>query len=483
MASELLSELRSAESDAVPRNFSTLKDREAKIANIDDPLDINDPMAVTKDSTSSALVSKDLWNGAGDAPQLVDVLTQLAHFLEQIGYTKTVAALQKEASKNDITVISAEWTRAIDAKTGTPLLELYELWQKKKKTLPTLPAADDNTSDSEDDSDGEDESEDAAEDALVDVEAEETSDDDSDEKSESDGDSSSDEVDNDEMTGSAAPDKKRKRSPSPASSDDSSSDGSDSSSDESQAPPAKKAKVKASATSSSNETSSSKSDSSSSSSESDSGSDSSSDSASSDSSSDSSSESSSDSSSDSSSESESEAPPPAKKEKVKKEKKVKASKMDSVPATVDHVGPVKEGSTASSATLEGEDTPNVQESHIHPSRLRQVPSSDPAPAAGSANKLSGKKEIVPFSRIPVDQKVDPRFASNAYVSYDYADRAHQDLIVTKGKGFTKEKNKKKRGKKALARNLTGGNEVLTDCTGAYRGGAIDLTPKGIKFDD
>jgi hypothetical protein len=56
-----------------------------------------------------------------------------------------------------------------------------------------------------------------------------------------------------------------------------------------------------------------------------------------------------------------------------------------------------------------------------------------------------KKEQVPFSRIPTDQKVDPRFASNDYVAYDYADRAYQDLSVTKGKGFTKEKNKKKRG--------------------------------------
>lgn len=57
-----------------------------------------------------------------------------------------------------------------------------------------------------------------------------------------------------------------------------------------------------------------------------------------------------------------------------------------------------------------------------------------------------KKDQVPFSRIPQDQKIDPRFSSNKYVSYDYADRAYQDLVVTKGKGFTKEKNKKKRGK-------------------------------------
>jgi hypothetical protein len=56
-----------------------------------------------------------------------------------------------------------------------------------------------------------------------------------------------------------------------------------------------------------------------------------------------------------------------------------------------------------------------------------------------------KKEQVPFSRIPTNTKVDPKFSSNKYVSYDYADRAYQDLSVTKGKDFTKEKNKKKRG--------------------------------------
>jgi hypothetical protein len=69
-----------------------------------------------------------------------------------------------------------------------------------------------------------------------------------------------------------------------------------------------------------------------------------------------------------------------------------------------------------------------------------------------------------FQRIKADTKVDPKLASNAYVSYDYADRAHADLIVTKGKGFTKEKNKKKKG--------------------SYRGGLIDTAGgKGIKFED
>ena len=58
---------------------------------------------------------------------------------------------------------------------------------------------------------------------------------------------------------------------------------------------------------------------------------------------------------------------------------------------------------------------------------------------------STKKSNIPFQRIPLDIRIDPRHASNAYVPNDYADRAHRDLSVTKGRGFTKEKNKKKRG--------------------------------------
>jgi hypothetical protein len=69
-----------------------------------------------------------------------------------------------------------------------------------------------------------------------------------------------------------------------------------------------------------------------------------------------------------------------------------------------------------------------------------------AVAVVDADGKKVKKQNVPFSRISADQYVDPRLASNAYVPYDYAERAHRDLIVTKGKGFTKEKNKKKRGR-------------------------------------
>ena len=87
----------------------------------------------------------------------------------------------------------------------------------------------------------------------------------------------------------------------------------------------------------------------------------------------------------------------------------------------------------------------------------------PSPSIPASSKPQ-KKQNTPFQRVPKDTPVDPKLASNAYQSYDYADKAYQDLSVTKGKGFTKEKNKKKRG--------------------SYRGGVIDVSGgKGIKFND
>jgi hypothetical protein len=75
-----------------------------------------------------------------------------------------------------------------------------------------------------------------------------------------------------------------------------------------------------------------------------------------------------------------------------------------------------------------------------------------------------KKEMAPFSRVRKDVVVDPRLADNSFAGHDWGRKAHEDLIVTRGKGFTKEKNKKKKG--------------------SYRGGRIDtFALGGIKFDD
>ncbi|KAI1613169.1 SRP40, C-terminal domain-containing protein [Exophiala viscosa] len=69
----------------------------------------------------------------------------------------------------------------------------------------------------------------------------------------------------------------------------------------------------------------------------------------------------------------------------------------------------------------------------------------------------------PLAQLSAQASADSHI-SNAYRSYEYAERAYNDLSVTRGKGFTKEKNKKKRG--------------------SYRGGPIDISGgKGFKFDD
>ena len=82
--------------------------------------------------------------------------------------------------------------------------------------------------------------------------------------------------------------------------------------------------------------------------------------------------------------------------------------------------------------------PDESNGDIHPDRLTRIP-------ATKENVKHLKRDHVPFQRVPTNTKVESKFSSNAYIPYDYAERAHRDLIVTKGKGFTKEKNKKKRG--------------------------------------
>ncbi|MCJ1341174.1 hypothetical protein MMC09_006470 [Bachmanniomyces sp. S44760] len=128
--------------------------------------------------------------------------------------------------------------------------------------------------------------------------------------------------------------------------------------------------------------------------------------------------------------------------------------------------------TSSSTSSSDDEAPKRTVTTITTSTITTKRKRSASPAANvSATNLTtkaaaklAKKENRPFSRIPQDIKVDAKLSSNAYVPYDYAERAHQDLIVTKGKDFTKEKNKKKRG--------------------AYRGGMIETTGgKGIKFDE
>ncbi|KAG8887330.1 hypothetical protein FRB98_000199, partial [Tulasnella sp. 332] len=79
-----------------------------------------------------------------------------------------------------------------------------------------------------------------------------------------------------------------------------------------------------------------------------------------------------------------------------------------------------------------------------------------------------KQKKTPFQRVKPDTVDyahdglrDNRFYSKGGAAGDYGERANQDLIVTKGAGFRKEKMKKKRG--------------------SYAGGEITLQSHSIKF--
>jgi hypothetical protein len=85
------------------------------------------------------------------------------------------------------------------------------------------------------------------------------------------------------------------------------------------------------------------------------------------------------------------------------------------------------------------------------------------PGLQKTNKKDEGAKQTPLAALSANAKEDS-YISNKYQNYDYAERAYKDLSVTRGKGFTKEKNKKKRG--------------------SYRGGTIDTAGgKSFKFED
>ncbi len=62
---------------------------------------------------------------------------------------------------------------------------------------------------------------------------------------------------------------------------------------------------------------------------------------------------------------------------------------------------------------------------------------------------------------------------------DYGAKGPRDLIVTRGAGFRKEKNKKKRGVSADSQ----APRVWANVRQSYAGGEITLQTHSIKFDD
>ncbi|KAJ2323425.1 jun-like transcription factor, partial [Coemansia sp. RSA 2702] len=119
-------------------------------------------------------------------------------------------------------------------------------------------------------------------------------------------------------------------------------------------------------------------------------------------------------------------------------------------------------SSASEASSENSSSTSFQSAneepqpvdHGPPSKRQKTTSNAPArpngphPRRGETNN----RPNTPFCRIKPEDVVyaddrlkDNRYLSKGSVQHDFGYKAHQDLIVTRGRSFTKEKNKKKRG--------------------------------------
>jgi len=104
----------------------------------------------------------------------------------------------------------------------------------------------------------------------------------------------------------------------------------------------------------------------------------------------------------------------------------------------------KESSGSKTSVTVGKESPKV----FPVSTFAPLPP-DPTIKANNRGKKNGegrREPPKPFSRIKEDLVVDPRLACNAFASHEWGQKAHEDLIITRRKGFTKEKNKNKKKK-------------------------------------
>ncbi|KZT61600.1 hypothetical protein CALCODRAFT_479863 [Calocera cornea HHB12733] len=166
-------------------------------------------------------------------------------------------------------------------------------------------------------------------------------------------------------------------------------------------------------------------------------------------------------------------PPPTKPTKKRKRLSEPAPNGHAAPSTPK---PAANGTTAPAATPAADAALPSAPPATEPPAKRARKAADPGAAAeASAEPESSplkpvRKQNVPFSRIKpedvsfADERLkDNRFEARGAGGTDYGARANRDLIVTRGAGFRKEKNKKKRG--------------------SYVGGEITLQSHSIKFDD
>ncbi|KAJ2342857.1 jun-like transcription factor [Coemansia erecta] len=158
----------------------------------------------------------------------------------------------------------------------------------------------------------------------------------------------------------------------------------------------------------------------------------------------------------------------------KKNKTVQAFLKSAVAANSQK--PVKRAAENSSESSSGASFKSANEEQqpgfaSPPPKKRKLAPNTPIKGAGQYPKRGevANEAKTPFCRIKPEDVVyadnrlkDNRYMSKGSVDGDFGYKAHRDLIVTRGKSFTKEKNKKKRG--------------------SYSGGRITMESHSIKFE-
>jgi len=115
-------------------------------------------------------------------------------------------------------------------------------------------------------------------------------------------------------------------------------------------------------------------------------------------------------------------------------------------------------STLSESSEQSESEEEEEEEESMPIAMPMIPEEE------RKERTENGREKERFRRVQETDFADARLSDNSFTGPpgSYGARASQDLLPTKGKGFTKEKNKKKRG--------------------SYRGGAIDFGSNSFKFE-
>ncbi|KAE9397384.1 hypothetical protein BT96DRAFT_823425 [Gymnopus androsaceus JB14] len=85
------------------------------------------------------------------------------------------------------------------------------------------------------------------------------------------------------------------------------------------------------------------------------------------------------------------------------------------------------------------------------------------PSLGKRRSTNERFQRINPDKVSTHLIRDNRYETKAAPENDYGAKAHADLIVTRGAGFRKEKNKKKRG--------------------SYKGGTITMESHSFKFAD